>query len=119
MTRPSKVTAFLDVLGDWDPSLLFVMAGAIVVYAIGYRLIVKRPKPLFGESFQIPTLRKVDLPLALGAVLFGIGWGMAGFCPGPALTSLASLQFEPLLFVASLFAGMFLFELQDRFRKKT
>lgn len=110
MTQPGKVTAFLDFAGDWDPSLLFVMAGAIGVYAIGYRMALKRPKPLFAETFQIPNSKKVDRPLVLGSALFGIGWGLAGFCPGPAITSLVSLRFEPVLFVASLFTGMVLYE---------
>jgi uncharacterized membrane protein YedE/YeeE len=117
MTQPAKVTAFLDFFGAWNPSLAFVMAGAILVYALGYRWVVRRPKPLFPGNFQIPSLRKVDRPLAIGSALFGAGWGLAGFCPGPALTSLASLQFEPLLFLSSMLAGMILFEASQRWRK--
>lgn len=117
MTQPGKVTAFLDFLGSWDPSLLFVMAGAILVYAIGYRVVLKRPKPLLTASFSIPKLREVDVPLAAGAAIFGIGWGLAGFCPGPALTAVASLRFEPILFVASMLAGMVLFQWTRRERK--
>lgn len=114
MTQPGKVTAFLDFTGQWDASLSFVMAGAILVYSIGYRLSTKRPKPIFSDSFRIPTLRKVDRPLAVGSALFGVGWGLAGFCPGPALTSLVSLRFEPTLFVFSMLAGMVLYEWTQR-----
>jgi len=114
MTQPGKVTAFLDITGHWDASLMFVMVGAILVYSIGYRLSTKRPKPILSDSFRIPTLRKVDRPLALGSALFGVGWGLAGFCPGPALTSLVSLQFAPLLFVFSMLVGMSLFEWNQR-----
>ncbi len=114
MTQPGKVTAFLDFTGHWDASLMFVMAGAIFVYSIGYRLSTKRKRPIFLDSFHIPTLRKVDRPLALGSAIFGVGWGLAGFCPGPALTSLVSLQFEPILFVFSMLAGMSLFEWNQR-----
>lgn len=110
MTQPGKVTAFLDFAGAWDPSLLFVMAGAVLVYALGYRLVTKRPKPLFAEAFHLPTRRSIDRPLVVGSALFGVGWGLAGFCPGPALTSLASLRLEPVLFVLSMLAGMAIFE---------
>lgn len=116
MTQPAKVTAFLDFFGAWNPSLLFVMVGAILVYALGYQLVVKRPKPLFPGNFQIPPLKKVDRPLAIGSAIFGAGWGLAGFCPGPALVSLASLQREPLLFVASMLVGMAVFEVSNRRR---
>ncbi len=117
MTQPAKVTAFLDFGGDWNPSLLLVMAGAIGVYSIGYRLVLKRPQPLFPGKFQIPRLRKVDRPLAIGSAVFGVGWGIAGFCPGPALASVASLQREPLFFVASMLAGMAVYEGVERWRR--
>lgn len=117
MTQPAKVTAFLDFTGAWNPSLLFVMLGAILVYSVGYRLVVKKPKPLFAGSFQIPTLRKVDQPLAVGSAIFGAGWGLAGFCPGPALTSVASLQYQPLVFVASMLLGMAIYGKTQRRRK--
>lgn len=119
MTQPAKVTGFLDFFGTWDASLIFVMVGGILVYTIGYRFTVKRPKPLFSEAFKIPTLRKVDRPLALGSALFGMGWGLAGFCPGPALVSFASLKFEPIVFVVSMIVGMTVFELQERLRKRS
>jgi uncharacterized protein len=118
MTQPAKVTAFLDFFGAWDPSLAFVMVGAIAVYAIGYRLVIKAPKPLLSDAFQIPTLRKVDVRLIAGAGIFGLGWGLAGFCPGPALTSLVSFQVEPVIFVASMILGMAIFEWTERKRVK-
>ena len=79
MTQPKKVLAFLDFLGDWDPSLMFVMVGAIGVYSIAYRLVLKRQKPILTDTLQIPEPKKVDKPLMIGSLLFGIGWGLAGF----------------------------------------
>lgn len=109
MTQPQKVLAFLDVFGAWDPSLMFVMVGAIAVYALGYRTIVKRSKPLFDKKFDLPKKKAVDRDLVTGAILFGIGWGLVGFCPGPALTALVAFRWEPTLFVLAMFAGMALF----------
>ncbi|NBY18862.1 YeeE/YedE family protein [bacterium] len=115
MTQPKKVLAFLDVLGDWDPSLMFVMVGAIGIYSVAYRSVLKKEKPILENKLQIPEPKKVDKPLIIGAALFGIGWGLAGFCPGPALTSLGTLQATPLIFTVGLFGGMFLFKiLRDR-----
>jgi len=114
MTQPARVTAFLDFTGNWNGSLAFVMAGAIFVYAIGYRLVLRRQKPLLEKTFHLPKDGKVDRRLLLGASLFGIGWGMAGFCPGPALVSLASFQPEPLVFVAALLFAMAIFEWRSR-----
>jgi uncharacterized protein len=111
MTQPKKVLAFLDIAGDWDPSLVGVMIGAIGTYAILYRLFLKREKPILQPHFQVPEPKKVDKPLVIGALLFGVGWGIAGFCPGPALTSLATLQHSPLVFGVGLFAGMLIFKL--------
>ena len=115
MTQPKKVLAFLDIFGDWDPSLMFVMVGAIGAYSVVYRLVLKRQKPLIEDKLQIPEPRKVDKELILGAIIFGIGWGLAGFCPGPALTSLATLQKAPLIFGLGLLGGMITFKLlRDR-----
>ena len=114
MTQPGKITGFLDFAGSWDPSLLFVMIGAIAVYSIGYRLTVRRPKPLLSDAFHIPPAGTVDRPLVLGALLFGVGWGLAGFCPGPALTSIVSLQREPLVFASAMVGGMLLYEWTSR-----
>jgi len=106
MTQPSVVLAFLDVTGDWDPRLAFVMVGAIAVYAPVYRLAVRRGAPMLAAAFDLPARRDVDGRLLGGAVLFGVGWGLAGLCPGPALTSLASGESKALVFVAAMLAGI-------------
>lgn len=105
MTQPHKVLGFLDVAGAWDPTLMFVMGAAVVVTAIGFRLQQQPAKPLLASGFQLPTRRDIDPGLVTGAVLFGVGWGMAGFCPGPALVAAASGTTDVLLFVAAMFAG--------------
>ena len=114
MTRPGKVTAFLDIFGSWDPSLALVMLGAITVHAVLYRVIRRRSIPLFASTFSSPTRSNLDFRLIGGAALFGIGWGMGGFCPGPAITSLASGQPSTLIFVAAMLVGMFLYKLVDK-----
>ena len=106
MTNPLKVLAFLDLAGDWDPSLAFVMGGAVTVTALAFRFILRRPVPFYGERFHLPTLTQVDRKLLAGAALFGIGWGLAGFCPGPALMNLSTGQGEVWLFVAAMLVGM-------------
>lgn len=111
MTQPGKVTAFLDIFGNWDPSLAFVMTGAIAAHALLYRVIRQRSTPLFAPTFAIPTRSDLDLRLLGGAALFGVGWGVGGFCPGPAVTSLASGQSSALVFVAAMLGGMFLYKL--------
>lgn len=110
MTQPQKITAFLDLFGSWDPSLLFVMGGAVLVYSVGFRWVMRRKSPLFTQRFLVPTNRVIDRPLVTGAILFGIGWGLSGFCPGPALTSLTTLSTSSLVFCSSMLLGMFLFE---------
>lgn len=117
MTKPAKVAGFLDFTGNWDPSLMFVMGGAVMTHAILYRLIRKRPTPLFTEAFAIPTRTDIDARLLGGAALFGIGWGLSGFCPGPAITSLASGQTPVLVFVAAMIGGMYLYTVADVKRK--
>ena len=106
MTQPGKVLAFLDVAGSWDPSLALVMAGAIGVHAPIAYWARGRSTPLFASRFQVPTRRDLDAPLFGGAVLFGIGWGLAGYCPGPALVALTSGSTGVLIFVAAMLAGM-------------
>ncbi len=106
MTRPTKVVAFLDFTGDWDPSLAFVMAGAIAVHAGTRRWILGRSGPLFGVRFEMPTRAEIDEPLLVGAALFGLGWGLAGFCPGPALVSFGGGGGSALLFVPAMIVGM-------------
>lgn len=108
MTDPSVVTGFLDVAGAWNPALAFVMAGALAVTAVGYRLVFRRAAPLWAPAFQLPTARTIDLPLVGGAALFGIGWGLAGYCPGPALASLSGGWTGTLVFLATLLVGLWL-----------
>src|SRR5690606_36682511 len=105
MTQPSKVVGFLDVTGNWDPSLAFVMLGAVLVYFVSSRLVARRESPIFGEGFHLPTRRDLDPKLIAGAALFGIGWGLGGYCPGPGITSLGAGLLTPVLFVAAMAAG--------------
>ena len=116
MTQPAKVIGFLDFAGNWDPSLAFVMIGAISIHAFLYRVIRKRPSPLFSPAFSLPTRTDIDLSLVGGAVIFGFGCGLAGICPGPALTSLASGNLSPVIFSAGMIAGMFLYGFVGGFR---
>jgi uncharacterized membrane protein YedE/YeeE len=110
MTRPSKVQGFLDIFGNWDPSLLFVMGGAILVHGVSYRWIKRMPRPVLDSKFYLPDSQKLTPALVIGSSIFGIGWGLGGYCPGPALVSLASLQWRPIEFVVAMIAGMFLFQ---------
>lgn len=114
MTQPGKVTAFLDFFGNWDPSLAFVMMGAIAVHAVLYRMIRRRATPLFAQTFSIPTRSDLDARLLGGAALFGIGWGLGGFCPGPAVTSLASGHTSVIIFVTAMIVGMLLYQVVDK-----
>jgi uncharacterized membrane protein YedE/YeeE len=106
MVNPARVLNFLDLAGNWDPTLLFVMAGGLGVTAVGYRLIFHRDAPLIGTKLNLPTKRQIDVPLVGGAAVFGVGWGLAGICPGPALADLATLEPKVLLFVAAMLVGM-------------
>jgi uncharacterized protein len=110
MSDPQKVLNFLDVTaistGSWDPSLAFVLAGATSTTFIGYKLVLQRAKPIFETTFHLPTANKIDQPLILGSAIFGIGWGLSGFCPGPAFTALGTLNVSALLFVAAMLVGM-------------
>jgi uncharacterized membrane protein YedE/YeeE len=110
MSNPAKVLNFLDFAGTWDPSLAFVMGGAVVVAAIGFWLARSRKTPLLAQSFHLPSKTNIDARLLCGAALFGIGWGLVGFCPGPALTALAFGRREPVLFVAAMIVGMVVFD---------
>lgn len=114
MANPAKVLGFLDLAGQWDPSLAFVMAGAVAIAAIGFRLARTRPASVLGAPMQLPTARRVDSRLIAGALIFGAGWGLAGFCPGPALVSAASGQPRAWLFVAAMLAGMAIFAALER-----
>lgn len=113
MTQPSKVVGFLDLFGNWDASLIFVMVGAILVHFVTYKIIRRRKSPLLSAQWHVPTKKEITPALVIGSVLFGVGWGLAGFCPGPAMTSLASLESKPAIFVVSMLAGMYLFKFLD------
>jgi hypothetical protein len=122
MLNPTKVLGFLDLAGAWDPTLAVVMAAGLGVNALAYRLTMRRAKPVLAAAFQVPTRKDIDLRLVLGSAIFGVGWGIAGICPGPALASLGagawsgSGLLEPgiLVFVAAMLAGMGLFSLIER-----
>jgi uncharacterized protein len=112
ISDPSKVLNFLDLAairsGTWDASLAFVMAGAVAVTFVGFKWVLQRSRPLFGEKFHLPTSRELDLRIVLGPTIFGVGWGLAGFCPGPAFTALGFGSRAAVIFVASMIAGMLL-----------
>jgi uncharacterized protein len=121
MSNPAKVLNFLDLggigAGNWDPSLAFVMAGAVAVTSIGYRLVLRRAQPLFDEGFHLPTKRELDVRILVGPAIFGIGWGMAGFCPGPALVALGYGSRAAFVFVAAMVAGMWIARFLSRLPK--
>lgn len=110
MVDPQKVIGFLDVAGNWDPTLAFVMGGALLVAIPAFRLIFKRSHPVLQGEFEVPTKKELDASLLGGAALFGIGWGLSGFCPGPAVTALASGLLPVFAFVAAMIAGMALYK---------
>ena len=111
MVNPTKVIAFLDLGGNWDPSLAFVMGGALLVTFVGYRVVLKNSTPFFDDRFRLPTREDIDGPLIAGAAIFGIGWGLAGLCPGPALASLSFAGTNGFIFVASMSITILLFRL--------
>jgi uncharacterized membrane protein YedE/YeeE len=115
MTDPGKVLGFLDVAGTWDPSLAFVMGGGVMVGLLGFAWAKKKTTSLSGQPFQWPDLVQIDRRLVLGSLIFGVGWGLAGFCPGPALVSMAAGHDKALVFVLAMVAGMVLL---DRFKKR-
>ena len=114
MTDPGKVIGFLDLFGTWDPSLALVMGGAIAVGFFAFALAKKRTTTFLGGALRFPTTSQMDKPLVIGSLLFGAGWGLGGFCPGPALVSMADGQSKATLFVAAMLVGMMGFELMDR-----
>jgi uncharacterized membrane protein YedE/YeeE len=117
MTDPFKVIGFLDVTGLWDPSLAFVMAGAVLVGAVAYRLAGKRDAAILGGPMRLPARAAVDRRLVAGSLVFGIGWGLAGFCPGPALAALGAGYGKAAAFVAAMLAGMAVYEFAERRRR--
>ena len=117
MANPAKVLGFLDLAGAWDPSLGFVMAGAIAVAAIAFAGAKKRTMSFLGSTMKLPDSRDIDRRLVIGSVLFGIGWGVAGFCPGPGLVALGMGEIKALVFVGAMLAGIGIFELIERRRK--
>lgn len=108
MTQPAKVLGFLDWFGAWDPALLFVMGGAVVVYGAAYRLIMKRARPLLADVFAVPAAGAIDRKLIFGSALFGVGWGLGGYCPGPSVVALASGALDVIVLVAATVAGMWI-----------
>ena len=114
MTDPGKVIGFLDLAGAWDPSLAFVMGGAIAVGFFAFGMAKKRTTNFFGGALHLPTSKDIDKRLVIGSLLFGAGWGLAGFCPGPGIVSMAAGEFKGLVFVAAMVAGMAVFEFTDR-----
>src|SRR5205807_10156275 len=116
MVSPAKVLGFLDLAGPWDPSLALVMAGAIAVGAPAFVLASRRAASLLGTPMHIPNARQIDRRLVIGSLVFGVGWGLAGFCPGPALVALGAGEIKALVFVVAMLAGMLAFELAERAR---
>ena len=112
MANPAKVLGFLDLWGDWDPSLAFVLAGTVVTAAAGFRLALRAGRPLLAPAFGLPTATRIDRSLLFGAAVFGLGWGLVGFCPGPALTALGLDGLSVPVFVLAMLAGMLLHRLQ-------
>ncbi|MEM9627844.1 MAG: YeeE/YedE family protein [Pseudomonadota bacterium] len=119
MINPAKVLNFFDVAGSWDPSLIFVMGGALLVTFVGYRLVPGREQPLLARRFQVPTNSAIDARLVGGSALFGLGWGIAGFCPGGALPALGTGRSEVMMFVVALIAGMLLTRLAMKMSQRT
>ncbi|MNT32883.1 hypothetical protein D3C72_1687850 [compost metagenome] len=118
MANPAKVLGFLDLAGQWDPSLAFVMGGAVLITAAGFAVLRRRHASLTGEPLRWPTATRVDLRLALGSLAFGAGWGLAGFCPGPALVAAAAGVPQALIFVAAMLAGMAIYSALEALRSR-
>lgn len=119
MTDPGKVIGFLDIAGNWDPSLAFVMGGGILVGLFGFALAKKRTTSFLGSAMRLPTSNDIDRRLVIGSLVFGAGWGLAGFCPGPGIVSLGAGNGKAALFVAAMVGGMLLFEVLERGAKST
>lgn len=114
MTNPAKVIGFLDILGDWDPSLVLVMISAIIMNASFFHLTKYRKQSFLGLPLNLPTNKSIDHKLIIGSAIFGVGWGLAGFCPGPSIVSILQSGYQPLVFVISMLVGMLFFELFNK-----
>lgn len=114
MTMPDKVIDFLDLASGWDPSLAFVMGGAVAVHAVAYRLIMAQPGPVLGGTFYVPALSDIDARLVIGGGLFGVGWALGGYCPGPAIVGAGTGATAPVVFVVSMACGMYLWHFVDQ-----
>ena len=110
MIDRDRVLGFLDVAGDWDSTLLFVLGGAVGVTVIAFRFVLRLPRPIFNSKFYLPTRKDIDLPLILGSAIFGIGWGIAGYCPGPGITALVLGIWNPVLFVIAFIVGSLIYQ---------
>ncbi|MET4024762.1 putative membrane protein YedE/YeeE [Marinobacter sp. MBR-99] len=119
MANPEKVLGFLDIAGAWDPSLAFVMGGAVIVGLVAFTIARKRTLSFLGFNIKLPTNTQIDKRLIVGSMMFGVGWGIAGFCPGPALVAFGAGEIKGVVFVASMVAGMMLFEIAERMRAST
>ncbi len=117
MTDPGKVLGFLDLAGAWDPSLAFVMGGGVLVGLVGFTVAKKRTSSFLGSAMHLPTSRDIDRRLVLGALTFGAGWGLAGFCPGPGIVAMGAGESKAALFVLTMIAGMLVFEVVDRWTR--
>ena len=108
MINPAKVLGFLNLFGEWDPSLAFVMMGALIISSLSFHLFKNKEKPIFSSSFSIPSKKEIDKELIFGSILFGAGWGLVGLCPGPAITSIALFNVSSAIFVVSMFIGFYI-----------
>lgn len=118
MSNPANVLGFLDLAGAWNPSLAFVLGGAVMIGMLGFSLASRRSKSILGDAMRIPTNRKIDLRLVVGSLIFGVGWGLAGYCPGAVLASLGSAGIKPFLFMIAMLMGMQLFEILERMKNR-
>jgi hypothetical protein len=110
MIDRNRVLGFLDIAGNWDSTLLFVLGGAVGVTVITFRFVLGLPKPIFADKFYLPTRKDIDVPLIIGAAIFGMGWGIAGYCPGPAITALVLKSLNPILFIAAFIVGSLVYQ---------
>jgi uncharacterized protein len=116
MTNPEKIIGFLDVTGKWDPSLLFVMLGAISISFFAFRRASKKSASILGQPMNIPTKKEIDVRLIVGSIIFGIGWGLAGYCPGPGIASIATSKLQPITFVIAMLFGMLAYEFTEKYK---